>query len=350
MAEESETRGTAHVPVLLRETLEFLRVRPGGRFLDGTLGAGGHTRAILEAGDGQTQVLGLDRDQTALALAAKNLGPLAERAILRHLPFSQFDTALAEAGWDFLDGALVDLGVSSMQLDTPERGFSFIAEGPLDMRMDQNGGSGGGEAPARTLVNKASPDRLREIIRDLGQDPMAGRIARAIEKARTDKDIETTAELAAIVERAYPAKWRRESRNHPATRTFQALRMAVNSELSELETFLDTIGAHLAPGGRLVVISFHSLEDGMVKHFLRKAATGCVCPPRQPMCTCEHKPVYTVLTKRPVMADEAEQAQNPRSRSAKLRAAERLGEGVGENAGETAEGQAKAWKRKRPRP
>jgi 16S rRNA (cytosine1402-N4)-methyltransferase len=343
--EEQEFKGTAHVPVLLHETLEFLRPRPGGRYLDGTLGAAGHTRAILEAAGGQAQILGLDRDATALALAEKNLGPLAGQVRLRHLPFSRFDEALAEAGWDTVDGALVDLGVSSMQLDTPERGFSFLSDGPLDMRMDQTGGADG-EAPAKNLVMKASADRLRQIIRDLGQDPMAGRIARAIERARAEEPIETTAQLAAIVERAYPAKWRRESRNHPATRTFQALRMAVNEELTELETFLDKIGAHLSPGGRVAVISFHSLEDGMVKHFLRRAAKGCVCPPRQPVCTCEHRPLFTILTKKPVEAGEEERQANPRSRSAKLRAAERLPEG-GAVPAQTAEDAP--WKSKKAR-
>lgn len=322
VTEERDSGRTGHVPVLLRETIEYLRPRPDGRYLDGTLGAAGHTRAILEAAGGAARVLGLDRDESAIALARANLGDLVSRVDIRHTAFSGFEEALDEMGWDTVDGALVDLGVSSMQLDTPERGFSFLADGPLDMRMDPDGG----EASAETLVNTASVERLRQIVRDFGQDPMAGRIARAIERARAEERITTTARLAAVVERAYPAKWRRESRNHPATRTFQALRMAVNSELDELSAFLERIVGRLSPGGRLVVISFHSLEDGMVKHSLRRAAKGCQCPPRQPLCTCGLAPTLAILTKKPVMASEEEARTNPRARSAKLRAAERLPE------------------------
>lgn len=311
-----------HIPVMVREVLEFLRPRPRGRYLDGTLGLGGHSRAILESTVGEAEVLGLDRDAAALAIAAERLGEYAARAALVRSPYSRFPLALAERGWTELDGALLDLGVSSLQLDSPERGFSFLRDGPLDMRMDPDSGA----QPASAIVNRASFERLKDLIGRLGEEPMAGRISRRIVEARAAGPIETTAELARIVEAAYPAKWRREARNHPATRTFQALRMAVNEELEELERFLALIPEYLRPGGRVVVISFHSLEDRLVKRAFKREASGCICPPRQPICTCGHAPRLTILTKKPLTPSEEEAAANPRARSAKLRAAERLPE------------------------
>jgi len=219
-----------------------------------------------------------------------------------------------------VDAALADLGVSSPQLDEAPRGFSFLADGPLDMRMGQ---ADGGE-PAANLVNNWGFERLRDLIRELGEEPQAGRIARAIVNEREKKPFESTVELARIVERAYPPKWRATARNHPATRTFQALRMAVNQELEELKDFLDRIVDHLNPGGRVAVISFHSLEDRLVKTAFRREASGCLCPPRQPYCTCGHVPRVRILTKKPLGPSEAEAAANPRARSAKLRAVERL--------------------------
>jgi 16S rRNA (cytosine1402-N4)-methyltransferase len=210
--------------------------------------------------------------------------------------------------------------VSSLQLDRADRGFSFMADGPLDMRMDSSRG-----VCARTLVNEAPVQKLRDIIKEYGEDPMAGRIARAIDDARAKKRIESTLELAQIVERAYPGKWRATSRNHPATRAFQALRMAVNDELGELETFLRSAASLLRSGGRLAVISFHSLEDRMVKHFFRDEATGCRCPRQVPYCICGHTASLAVLTKKPVEPSESEAAANPRAGSAKLRVAEKIG-------------------------
>jgi 16S rRNA (cytosine1402-N4)-methyltransferase len=236
-----------------------------------------------------------------------------------HLQYSRFDRALADLGWEKLDGALLDLGVSSLQLDADERGFSFLRDGPLDMRMDP----GGGAAPASNFVNRASFERLCEVIGKYGEEPMGGRIARAIIDARAERPIETTAELAAIVEQAYPAKWRRTARTHPATRTFQALRMEVNDELGELQSFLDRIFDHMAVGGRVVIISFHSLEDRLVKRTFRDRARDCTCPRHMPICQCEG-PVCKVLTKKPVQPSEDEVRANSRSRSAKLRAAERI--------------------------
>ncbi|MDL2307921.1 16S rRNA (cytosine(1402)-N(4))-methyltransferase RsmH, partial [Desulfovibrio sp. OttesenSCG-928-C06] len=233
--------------------------------------------------------------------------------------FADFEDALDELGWDYIDGALVDLGVSSLQLDKPERGFSFLHDGPLDMRMNPNGG----HEPAAALVNRATVQRLKEIIEIYGEEPQAGRIARAIDDARSAKPIETTLELASIVENAYPPKWRATARNHPATRTFQALRLVVNEELAQLEAFLERIVPRLAPGGRVAVISFHSLEDRIVKHFFRTASTGCLCPPSILHCRCGHEASLRLVTKKALEATPEEVKVNSRSRSAKLRVAER---------------------------
>ncbi len=312
--------GAAHVSVLLQETLDWIGPKPGGRYLDGTLGLGGHSLGILRAADGRAEILGLDRDREALALARERLAPFGGRAHLENTSFSGFEAAMDRLQWDALDGAVLDLGVSSLQLDRPERGFSFSADGPLDMRMDPNSGF----KPARVLVNKARFEELRRIIGEYGEEPLAGRIARAIVREREQAEIDSTARLAEIVARAYPPDRRRQARNHPATRTFMALRMAVNRELEELETFLARIPERLKPGARLAIISFHSLEDRMVKLAFRDLAKGCICPPRQPLCTCGRKPSMKVLTRKPVVPGEAEMEKNPRSRSAKLRVAERL--------------------------
>lgn len=312
-----------HTSVLLEELLSFLEPVSGQRYLDATLGMGGHSEAMLQkaeaAGAEDVRLLGLDRDAEALCLAAERLAPFGEKTVLRHCTFSDCERAVAGLGWEGLDFALADIGVSSMQLDFAERGFSFAADGPLDMRMDTSRGR-----PASVLVNSLPTARLVEIIREYGEEPMAGRIARAIDDARSAKPIESTLELARIVERAYPAKWRATSRNHPATRTFQALRMTVNDELGELERFLRTIVPLLKPGGRVAVITFHSLEDRMVKHFFREEATGCRCPSHVPLCICGHKPALSVLTRKPVRASEEELARNSRSGSAKLRVAEKV--------------------------
>ncbi len=308
-----------HVPVLLAEVLEYLAPRPGGRYLDGTLGLAGHASAVLNAAP-DSLLLGLDRDQEALALAAERLASFGNRARTRYSAFSDAASCLDEAGWETVDGALIDIGVSSLQLDSPERGFSFMADGPLDMRMDPSSGA----APASRLVNTAPFETLKDIISSGGEEPQAGRIARAIVEARAKKPLTTTRELAALVERAYPPKWRATARNHPATRTFQALRTAVNNEEGELRQFLSQVAPRLAPGGRLVVISFHSLEDRIVKNFFREESTGCICPPHVPVCSCNHKATLRVLTRKPVTPLPEEVAANPRASSAKLRAAERL--------------------------
>ena len=313
-----------HTPVLLAEVLSFFTPRPEMRCLDATLGMGGHAEALLQkardAEAGDVRLLGLDRDTAALALARERLAPFGPAVATRHSPFSLCGEALEDIAWDGLDFALADIGVSSLQLDTAERGFSFAVDGPLDMRMDRSRGKS-----AETLVNEASVLMLKEIIADYGEDPMAGRIARAIDDARARKRISGTLELARIVEEAYPAKWRATSRNHPATRTFQALRMVVNDELGQLEAFLTTMARVLRPGGRVAVITFHSLEDRMVKHFFRDEATGCRCPRHVARCVCGHTPNFTVLTRKPMGPSDAEARGNPRAASAKLRVAEKIG-------------------------
>lgn len=323
LPQEGTPASQAHIPVLLAEVLSFWEPRPGARVLDATLGLGGHSEALLQksrdAGCDDVALLGLDRDAASLARARERLAPFGESARVAHCRFSACDGALDEAGWDAVDFALADIGVSSVQLDAPERGFSFLADGPLDMRMDAGSGKS-----AAALVNESPVERLRDIIGEYGEEPMAGRIARAIDDARCRKSIESTLELADIVERAYPAKWRATSRKHPATRTFQALRMAVNDELGELGQFLRKMTPRLRPGGRMAVITFHSLEDRMVKHYFRDEATGCRCPRYMNVCVCGHIASLRVLTKKPVTPDESEVALNPRASSAKLRVAEKL--------------------------
>ena len=310
----------SHVPVLLAEVLEYLRPRAGGRYLDGTLGLAGHSRAILESVRGEAELLGIDRDAQALKLAGANLAEFGERVFLRQGLYSRFDEYLAELGWEALDGALIDIGVSSLQLDAPERGFSFLRDGPLDMRMAPEQGG----LSAKDLVNAAEASELRRIISELGEEPLAGRIAEAIVSARRAASIESTARLARIVEEAYPAKWRGTARNHPATRTFQALRMAVNDELGELRGFLYKIPQFLKPGGRLVALTFHSLEDRLVKLSFREGAAKCLCPPQILQCTCGHSQVYELLTRKPVTASADEIKNNPRAGSAKLRAVRKI--------------------------
>lgn len=315
-----------HIPVLLHETLDALVPALGGegaRYLDGTLGLGGHASAVLTAAP-KAVLCGLDRDEQALELARERLTPFGERSHLFHLCYSRFEEALDELGWERIDAALIDIGVSSLQLDEAERGFSFNSDGPLDMRMDQHSG----RDSAWHWVNREHFAALKECIATLGEEPQAGRIARAIVDARQKGSIDTTLQLAHIVEMAYPPAWRAKARRHPATRTFQALRMAVNDELGELRRFLDAVLGRLRIGGRLAVISFHSLEDRMVKQAMRHWAEGCRCPRHVPRCVCGHVPEVRLLHKKPLTACESEVAVNPRSSCAKLRAVEKIAEAV----------------------
>ena len=313
-----------HRPVLLDECMEGLAIRPGGIYLDGTLGRAGHSWEIVRRLNAGGRLIGLDRDKTALEAARQRLAPYADRVTLVHSNFSRVAEVLDELGIPAVDGMLFDLGVSSPQLDDAQRGFSYMHDAPLDMRMDQHSGA----PSAWHWVNRESFDRLKECIATLGEEPQAGRIARAIVDARQKSPIDTTAQLAALVEKAYPPAWRAKARRHPATRTFQALRMAVNDELGELRRFLDAILGRLSLGGRLAVISFHSLEDRMVKQTMRYWAEGCRCPRHVPVCVCHHVPEVEILYKKPVQADDDELAVNPRASSAKLRAVEKIAEAV----------------------
>jgi 16S rRNA (cytosine1402-N4)-methyltransferase len=269
---------------------------------------------------GQARLLGLDRDAHALTKAGGRLARFGENVQLAHTSFQHFPRVLREVGWDLLDGVVADLGVSSLQLDNPDRGFSFLHDGPLDMRMDP---ASGGE-PAANIVNSASYERLRQLLWEYGEEPMAGRIARAIIKVRESARIDSTLALARIVAGAYPAKRRALSRNHPATKTFQALRLEVNQELREIEFFLDRIVDFLRPGARIAVISFHSLEDRIVKRAFRKENSGCLCPREYPICQCGHEKRLRLPFRKPLVPGEEEMRANSRSRSAKLRVAERL--------------------------
>ena len=309
-----------HESVLFHEVVRELQVRPEGRYLDGTIGLGGHALGLLRACSPPPQVLGLDRDAGSLEEAGRRIQAegFAGHAMLVQARYSRFQEIMDGQGWRDLHGALLDLGVSSRQLDSPGRGFGLHCDGPLDMRLD----SDSDEETAADLVNEAEVSRLERIIREYGEEPMAGRIAREIGKRREKSPIRTTRELAEAVKSAYPAKWRRTSRRHPATRTFQALRIAVNEELEELSVFLEHIPGALRPGGRVAIISFHSLEDRMVKWAFRRAARGCICPEDQMVCTCRGKPRLHQVHKKPITPSAEEIAQNRRSRSAKLRVAE----------------------------
>lgn len=306
-----------HIPVLLQEVLAALQPTTGGIYIDGTVGAGGHAAAILTASAPDGQVFGFDQDDTALELARQQLAQFGQRAHLIHANFSQLGQMAALHHIPPVDGVLLDIGVSSMQLDQAGRGFSFQLEGPLDMRMNQGTGP-----TAAALVNHLPETELANLIFKYGEEPASRRIARAIVKARP---IEGTVVLAQIVARAIPGR-RGKAKIHPATRTFQALRVAVNQELEVLEQALPQALALLKPKGRLAVISFNSLEDRIVKQYFRQEAQDCICPPEQPVCLCNHKASINIITKKPITPSAAEVDANPRARSAKLRVVELKGE------------------------
>jgi 16S rRNA (cytosine1402-N4)-methyltransferase len=308
----------SHITVLYDEVIRLLEPRPGGVYVDGTLGGGGHAFGILQASSPDGILLGFDRDADALAAASRRLSGFGKRVRLFHENFTRLAETLAHVGFGSVDGMVLDLGVSSHQLDTGERGFSFQQDAPLDMRMDTASGR-----TAADLVNALPEQDLERIIRDFGEERWARRIAAVIVAERETAPILTTSQLAGLVKRSIPrAKW--EARLHPATRTFQAIRIAVNEELDNLEAGLRTSVASLAVGGRLAVISFHSLEDRIVKNTFNELAKGCVCLKNIPRCVCGKVPVVRKLTGKPVVARQEEVAENPRSRSAKLRAIEKL--------------------------
>ncbi len=317
---QKTVRAEGHVPVMYDVVLAQLALKPGDHVIDGTLGGAGHALGMLQATAPDGRLLGLDRDSKAIARARERLAPFRQRVVLVQSSFRTLETVVCTQHFPSADGVLLDLGLSSYQLAAPERGFSFVKDGPLDMRFDPDQGQ-----TAADLVNQLSEEELAEILYRYGEERKSRRIARAIVAAGP---LETTLELADVIARAMGGSQRRSGRRkrrlHPATRSFQALRIAVNDELGALEAVLPQAVGALRPGGRIVVISFHSLEDRVVKRFFRREAKDCICPPEQPVCNCQHQPTLRVITRRPLRPDELEVAQNPRARSARLRVAERL--------------------------
>ena len=305
-----------HRPVMVETVLEFLAPRPGGRYVDGTVGDGGHAQALLEATAPDGRVLGIDRDPIMVARAARRLAPFGERVMLVHGDYRNLTPHLTEVGWVEVDGVLLDLGLSSYHLETAERGFSFAADAPLDMRYDP-----AITLAAREIVNTWAVKDLAALFREHGEGRDASRIARAIGQARTVQPLERTRELSDLI---VSTKDVGAGGIHPATRVFQALRCAVNDELSDLGEALETAADRLVAEGRLVVISFHSLEDRIVKETFRGMERGCICPPVVPVCRCGRAPKVVRLTKKPRRPSDAEVEANPRSRSARLRACEKL--------------------------
>jgi 16S rRNA (cytosine1402-N4)-methyltransferase len=305
-----------HHPVLYKEVLHALQPRRGAYYVDGTVGAGGHAWGILETSSPDGLLLGLDLDPQALELAGERLSPFGSRAILVQASYATLLQRIEALGWTGVDGILLDLGVSSMQLDRPERGFSFQSDAPLDMRFDP-----AGPETAADMVNSLSEQEISDLIFQYGEERQARKIAREIIRSRP---IYTTRQLSEVVWRVCGPS--RHKRIHPATLTFQALRIAVNHELQALESFLPRALTALSPGGRLAVIAYHSLEDRIVKQFLRQESQDCICPPLQPLCTCGHWADVIEITRRPLVPQEDEINRNPRARSARLRVAERLPE------------------------
>ena len=306
-----------HVSVLLEECIEGLNIKPDGIYVDGTLGGAGHSSRIAERLTTGT-LIGIDRDPVALTAAGQRLAPFGDRVRLVHSNFCEMDTALERLGITGVDGILLDLGVSSPQLDDGQRGFSYMADAPLDMRMNSED-----TLDARQIVNQWSYEELKRILYDYGEERFAPRIAAAICTRREEKEIETTLELVDIIRSAMPASALRE-KQHPAKRSFQAIRIAVNDELGSVERVMKKAVPLLNPGGRLAVITFHSLEDRIVKNAMAEAAKGCTCPREFPVCVCGKTPQVKLITRKPIVSGETELERNPRARSAKLRICEKL--------------------------
>lgn len=305
-----------HVSVLLDECIEGLNIKPDGIYVDGTLGGAGHSYHIAEELT-TGRLIGIDRDPVALKAAGERLSPFADRVTLVHSNFCRMGQVLQELGISGVDGILLDLGVSSPQLDDGSRGFSYMTDAPLDMRMDN-----GDALRADTVVNTWSYEELKRILYDYGEERYAPAIAAAIVRKREVSPIRTTLELVDVIRSAMPPAALRE-KQHPAKRTFQAIRIAVNDELNSVSKAMDAAIPCLNPGGRLAVITFHSLEDRIVKNAMAAAAKGCICPPEFPVCVCGRKPQVTVLTRKPIVSGEEELERNPRARSAKLRICEK---------------------------
>lgn len=307
-----------HKSVLLQECIDALNIRPDGIYLDGTLGGAGHSSQIARRLTEGGRLIGVDRDRTALAAAKERLAPYADRVTLVHSNFAEIDAILDSLGIPAVNGMLFDLGVSSPQLDDASRGFSYMADAPLDMRMDKDDALTAGE-----VVNTWPQGELRRILYDYGEERYAPQIAAAICRAREKAPVETTLELVDIIRSAMPAQALRE-KQHPAKRSFQAIRIAVNDELGAVSRMMQAAVGRLNPGGRLAVITFHSLEDRIVKSEMQQAARGCTCPPEFPVCVCGKKPLVKLVTRKPIVSGPAELEENPRARSAKLRVAEKL--------------------------
>lgn len=307
-----------HIPVLLKETLEYLDLKVGGVYIDGTLGGAGHSSEIIKRIIPGGVLLGIDQDSNAIDAAKERLEAYKDNVLIVRDNFRNIKTIALENGFKEVDGVLLDIGVSSHQLDEEERGFSYMHDGPLDMRMDTDRDYG-----ASDIINSATEQELTRILRDYGEEKWAVRIAKFILEERKNGRIDTTFKLVDIIKKAIPAAARREG-GHPAKRTFQALRIAVNDELEVLEQAVRDAVDILKPGGRLVVITFHSLEDRIVKTVFNNMERPCTCPPQLPICMCGKEPLLKVVTKKPVLASEEELSINTRSKSAKLRAAERV--------------------------
>lgn len=307
----------SHTSVLLNETIENLKIKPDGIYVDGTLGGAGHSSHICERLSATGRLIGIDQDEAAIAAAGKRLEPFQNQVTIIRSNYCDMVPRLAEIGVTGVDGILLDLGVSSYQLDNAERGFTYREDVPLDMRMDQRN-----EQTAKDIVNTYSEMELYRIIRDYGEDRFAKNIAKHIVQARQKKEIETTGELTEIIRASIPAKVRATG-GHPAKRTFQAIRIELNRELDVLEDSIDTMIERLAPGGRLSIITFHSLEDRIVKNRFRTNENPCICPPDFPVCVCGRKSRGRVITRKPILPTDQEMEENPRSKSAKLRVFEK---------------------------
>ena len=306
-----------HISVLLEECIEGLNIKPDGIYVDGTLGGAGHSSRIAAALTTGTLV-GIDRDPIALKAAGERLAPFGDRVKLAHSNFSEVENVLRELGLSGMDGMLMDLGVSSPQLDDGQRGFSYMADAPLDMRMNNDD-----PFDASQLVNTWSQEELKRILYDYGEERYAPQIAAAICRRREQKPIETTLELVDIIRSAMPPAALRE-KQHPAKRSFQAIRIAVNDELGSVEKAMEVAIPLLNPGGRLAIITFHSLEDRIVKTAMNDASKGCTCPPNFPVCVCGKKPKVKLISRKPIISGQEELDANPRARSAKLRVCEKL--------------------------
>ena len=307
----------SHKSVLLNETIEGLNVRKGKIYLDGTLGGAGHSYEILKKLDGRGLLIGIDQDEEALEAARERLSEFKNVEYF-NLNYVDFEKALNDLGIEKVDGVLLDIGVSSYQFDNPERGFSYRFDAPLDMRMDKSL-----EISAKDIVNTYSEDEITEIIKEYGEEKWASRISKFIVQERKNKKIDTTFELVEIIKKAIPAGARRNG-PHPAKRTFQALRIEVNKELDVLKNSIDKFVHRLNPGGRIAIITFHSLEDRIVKNSFKYLEKDCICPPTSPICTCNKKREIKIITRKPITASEEELKENNRSHSAKLRIAEKL--------------------------